>query len=339
MHNTAVLFPYKWLKHMPPWTPGVLLLIMVAIVTKWLGSMIPVIGSILFAIVIGIGLRNLATVPAVVEPGLAFTLKKLLKAAIIMLGASLSFAEILAVGQQSFIIMLVSVFLGITLTFWFGKLLKVDSRLSLMIGIGTSICGATAISCVKGILGSKDEETAYAITTIVFFNVIAFLLYPVIGYLSGLSPAQFGIWAGTAVHDTSSAVAVGYVYGNEAGQVATTVKLARTLFLLPVILALGMFFTKNDKETTSKSLKSAFPWFIVWFMLVSILYSLGFIPEVMAASLTDVSKFIILMVMAAVGLQVDIKQLTRLGIKPLLNGLFASVAVAATSFFLIFWLV
>ncbi|TLS36749.1 YeiH family protein [Pseudalkalibacillus caeni] len=338
MQNVLTNTYGKIIDNFPRRTWGVLLLIGIAAIAKLLGMLIPLIGSILFAIMIGIGIRNFIGVKQVFEPGLAFTLKKLLKAAIVMLGASLSFAEIMLVGKQSILIMVVAVLMGIMLTIGFGKLLDVNPKLSLMIGIGTSICGATAISCVKGILDSKEEETAYAISTIVFFNLIAFILYPIIGHVIHLTSTQFGIWAGTAVHDTSSAVAVGYVYGDAAGQVATTVKLARTLFLLPVIIILGVMLTKKG-EGTKASLKQAFPWFVIWFLLVSIINSVGLIPETVSASVTDIAKYIILMVMAAVGLQVNIKQLMKLGIKPLLTGLFASVSVAATSLLLIYYVV
>lgn len=291
--------------------------------------MFPLVGGILIAILIGILIKNTVGVHTAFEPGLNLTVKKLLKVSVILLGASLNLTQILSIGAKSLGVILVSVILGIGLTLWFGKLLKLDRRLSLLIGVGTSICGATAISCVKGTLEAKDDETAYAISTIVLFNLLAFFIYPLVGHLFHFNAEAFGVWAGTAVHDTSSAVAVGYVYSNEAGQISTTVKLVRTLFLLPVILILP--FLMKTKGTTKESLTKAFPWFVLVFLFMSILNSIGLIPHKLADSLTDIAKFLIIMVMAAVGLQVNVKQFAKLGIKPLLTGLFASLLVSLAS--------
>lgn len=318
---------------LPKWTPGVLISMAIACIAQYLGDMFPIIGGILIAILIGIVIKNSIGVFPAAEPGLNLTIKKLLKLSVILLGASLNISQILVIGKQSFAVIIVSVLLGIVLTTWFGRQLKLDKRLCLMIGVGTSICGATAISCIKGVLDAKDDETAYAITTIVLFNLIAFFVYPVVGHFFHFQSTAFGIWAGTAVHDTSSAVAVGYVYSDKAGQIATTVKLARTLFLLPVIMILP--FLMKTKGSTKDSLKKAFPWFVVWFVLFSILNSLGIIPHRLIVMFTSLAKFIIIMVMAAVGLQVNIKQFAKLGIKPLLTGMFASVLVSIASLVII----
>ncbi|WP_409253049.1 YeiH family protein [Bacillus sp. SCS-153A] len=320
----------------PKWGSGVLLLAGIAGASKYLGSLFPLVGSILFAIMIGIIINNTTGVHQVFQPGLSLTLKKLLKAAVVMLGVSLSFADILYIGRQSLLIILVSVILGIVITVWFGKLLKMDRKLTLLIGVGTSICGATAISAVKGVIDSDDNETAYAISIIVFFNLIAFFLYPVIGHILDLTSTSFGIWAGTAVHDTSSSIAVGYVYGNEAGQVATTVKLARTLFLLPLILVLPLLL-KSEKQNGSQAAKKAFPWFVLLFLGVSVINSFGVIPSSLEEIVTETAKFIIIMVMGAVGLQVNLKQFAKLGFKPLIAGLVASVTVSVISLIMILY--
>ena len=221
-------------------------------------------------------------------------------------------SSILAKGHYWSYFSLVSI--GISVTYFVGKWLRIDKRLSLLIGIGTSICGATAISAIKGIVGAKEDETAYALSTIVFFNLIAFVTYPIIGHLLDMSDLSFGIWAGTAVHDTSSAVAVGYAFGDDAGEVATTVKLARTLFLIPVMFCLPFILRK--KTTGESQYKKAFPWFIFLFLAVSVLHTFGMIPVSLESFLKSSSKFMIIMVMAAVGLQVRIKDLIKLGLNP-----------------------
>ncbi|RIW33291.1 putative sulfate exporter family transporter [Bacillus salacetis] len=337
MNKLQYAFKNKLADRLPKWSGGITLLLLIAGGAKYLGTLFPLVGSILFAIVIGIIINNTMGVHEVFQPGLSLTLKKLLKAAVVMLGVSLSFTDILHIGRQSLLIILVSVILGIAITVWLGKLLNMDRKLALLIGVGTSICGATAISAVKGVIDSDDNETAYAISIIVFFNLIAFFAYPVIGHLLDLSATAFGIWAGTAVHDTSSSIAVGYVYGNDAGQVATTVKLARTLFLLPLILVLPLLL-KTNAQSGSNAAKKAFPWFVLMFLAVSIINSFGIIPSQFEEFLTDIAKFIIIMVMGAVGLQVNLKQFAKLGFKPLIAGLVASLTVSVISLLMIIYL-
>ncbi len=321
----------KWMNR----ARGIILVVVIAITAHYLGNIFSLIGSILFAIILGLILGSIWDVRTIYQSGLNFVVAKLLKLAVVLLGVSLNLNAIVEIGRQSLIVVITSVVLGIALTYWFGKLLKLDHTLVLMIGIGTSICGTTAITCVKGILEAKEDETAYAISTIVFFNLIAFFVYPFVGQLLNFNAIDFGIWSGTAVHDTSSAVAVGFAYSGEAGDVATTVKLARTLFLLPVVLILSILMGNQKKGNVKSSLKNAFPWFILWFIFMSILNSLGFFSERLQVFSNDFAKFIIVMVMAAVGLQVNLKGFVKLGYKPFLTGLFASVVVSIVSLIMI----
>ncbi|WP_246288767.1 YeiH family protein [Bacillus haikouensis] len=278
--------------------------------------------------------RNTIALPESWTPGIQFTLKRLLKVAIVFLGAGLSLVEILSIGQSALWVIFISVATGISVTCIVGKSLGIHPRLSLLIGIGTSICGATAISAVKGIIGAEENETAIALSTIVVFNLIAFIFFPVIGHLLGLPQTSFGIWSGTAVHDTSSAVAHGYRYGEHVGGVATTVKLGRTLFLIPVMFLLP-FILKNETTSEGSSYKQAFPWFVLLFLGISVLHTFGVIPGILEDTLKSGSKFMIIMVMAAVGLQVSLKDLSMLGFKPLFTGLIASVSCAVISLLLI----
>jgi uncharacterized integral membrane protein (TIGR00698 family) len=312
---------------------GMIIIVLISLLSKGFGTLFPLIGSLLFAIMIGAILQNTTNLPEAFNPGIDFTLKILLKVAIVFLGVGLSLYDILHIGQKALWVIFFSVSIGITVTYFVGKWLRIDKRLSLLIGIGTSICGATAISAVKGIVGAKEDETAYALSTIVFFNLIAFVTYPIIGHLLHLSDLSFGIWAGTAVHDTSSAVAVGYAFGDEAGEVATTVKLARTLFLIPVMFILPFILRK--KHTGESHYKKAFPWFVFLFLAVSVLHTFGWIPIMIESYLKSSSKFMIIMVMTAVGLQVRVKDIIQLGFKPLLTGFIASITCAVISLLLI----
>jgi uncharacterized integral membrane protein (TIGR00698 family) len=218
-----------------------------------------------------------------------------------------------------------------------GKFLKIDKMLSLLIGVGTSICGATAISVVKGVVQSKETVTAYAISTIFFFNILATLLYPWIGQWLELTVLQFGIWIGTSIHDTSSVVAVGYLVGEDVGEVATTAKLVRTLFILPLVLAISFIIVnKSDK---SASIKGAFPLFIIGFLVMSTLYSVGVVSQGISSWLGSFAKFLIIMVMAGVGLQVEWQKFRALGLKPFIAGFIASVFVATLSLIYVLYMI
>jgi uncharacterized integral membrane protein (TIGR00698 family) len=328
-------------KYMPNWFPGLTLLAFIAFIANELGHNFPLIGGVIIAILLGAFIRNGLTIHPIYEEGIKLTLQKALKFAIILLGTSLSFAQIMDIGSKSIIIIITIVILGIFLTIWFGKLLKIDGTLGLLIGIGTSICGATAIAATKGVIKAKEIQTAYAISTIFFFNLVATFLYPWIGQLFNMSQTMFGIWVGTAVHDTSSVVAIGYLYGHDAGEIATTVKLARTLFLLPLIILIGLWMARQDTNDTTSSttifekIRAAFPWFIVGFILMSIFNSLGLFNSSLKEEMVTLSKFLILMVMVGVGIQIELKKLVSVGPKPLLTGLFASICVSIVSLLII----
>jgi uncharacterized integral membrane protein (TIGR00698 family) len=318
------------------WIPGILLISIITVFAKLLGNLFPAIGAVIFALLIGILLRNSHKLNEKYTPGIELVIKKWLKAAIVLLGATLSIGSILEIGSQSIIIILFVVIGGISITLLVGKLLKIDKMLSLLIGVGTSICGATAISVLKGVIHAKESVVAYAISTIFFFNILATFLYPWLGQWLHLSTLQLGIWAGTSIHDTSSVVAVGYLLGDDVGEVATTVKLVRTLFILPLVLAISFIMVRKNEG--SSSFKGAFPLFVVGFIGMSGLYSTGIISETVSSYFGWTAKLLIVMVMAGIGLEVDWKKVCNLGMKPFAAGLAASVFVGVVSLVLVMFL-
>ncbi|MBM7622225.1 putative integral membrane protein (TIGR00698 family) [Bacillus tianshenii] len=327
----------RFIHKFPSWLPGTILVFLIAMGGKAFGNLFPAIGGVIFALLLGIVLRNSLSLHEVFFPGIQFVVKKLLKVSIVLLGATLSIGSILDIGSQSIFVILLVVIGGILVTLLAGKMLKIDKMLSLLIGVGTSICGATAISVVKGVVQSKETITAYAISTIFFFNILATFLYPWIGQWLNLTVLQFGIWIGTSIHDTSSVVAVGYLVGEDVGEVATTVKLVRTLFILPLVLAISfIIINKSDK---SASIKGAFPLFIIGFLIMSALYSVGVVSEGASSLLGAVAKFLIIMVMAGVGLQVEWRKFRALGLRPFLAGFIASVFVAAISLIYVIYMI
>ncbi len=317
--------------------PGVFLVFVIAVIAKILGEFFPYVGGVIFALLIGITIRNSLSINERFIEGIEDVVKKWLKIAIILLGATLSFSSILDIGTQSILVILFVVTGGILITLLFGKLLKIHHTLALLIGAGTSICGATAISVIKGVLQAKESVVAYAISTIFFFNIVATFLYPVLGQWMELSALQLGIWAGVSIHDTSSVVAVGYLLGDDVGEVATTVKLVRTLFILPLVLAISFIAVRRNEGAAS--LRGAFPLFVLGFLVMSGAYSFGIISENISVSLGTTAKFLIVMVMAGVGLQVRWENIRSLGMKPFVAGLAASLFVGVFSLLLILYLV
>ena len=313
-------------------------------VLAWvLGPYVPLAGAPLVALAAGALLRNTLPLPVSWRAGVDFTVKRLLRVAIVLFGTTLSLAEVLATGGGALVLIVVTVVAALGLTYLFGTWLRAPSRLTGLIGVGTAICGATAIITVGPILQSSAEEIAFAVTTIFLFNALAVAVYPLLGHLLALPDRLFGLWAGTAIHDTSSVLAAAYAYSDPAGQVATVVKLTRTLMLVPLALAVAfaVSYRRIGEERTQASrvrLTSIFPWFVLWFAGAALLHSFGVLSPALVRGLGVTGKFLVVMVMGAVGLGADAASMRRLGARPLLIGLFAAVLIAALSLTLARWL-
>ncbi|MBA1335542.1 MAG: putative membrane protein YeiH [Firmicutes bacterium] len=213
----------------------------------------------------------------------------------------------------------------------------VPPKLKSLIGVGTAICGGSAIAAVSPIIEAEEMEIAYSISTIFLFNIIAVLIFPPLGHILGLSDHGFGLWAGTAVNDTSSVVAAGYAFSNAAGAYATIVKLTRTTMIIPISLFFAFIVTfqkKKEAQSDCKvnyNLKKIFPWFILWFLIASLLNTMGFFPEQTIKLVTMVGRFMIVMALSAIGLSADFRKMLKTGVKPIFLGLFVWFTVAAVS--------
>lgn len=318
--------------------PGILLAVVIAVMATAIGKVYPVIGGAVTAIIIGFLARNFLGLPKKFELGLDYTIKKLLKVAIVLMGFGLSFATVVEISASSIIVVAVIVVLGLGLTYLVGRWFGLKGDLPILIGIGTSICGATAIATTAPILKAKEQDFVYAVNTIFAFNVLAVVSYPFIGQLLGFSDQIFGMWAGAAIHDTSSVVAAGYMYSDEAGAVAVIVKLLRTLTLIPLALLLAIFVSYKMKSQTTEQVKVSkiFPYFILVFVGVVLLNTFIPFPEVVANTTNQLAKFLIVMVMASVGLKASFKDIKTIGVKPFIVGLIASVIIGVVSISLIF---
>jgi uncharacterized integral membrane protein (TIGR00698 family) len=213
-----------------------------------------------------------------------------------------------------------------------GRMLRLQGALRRLIGVGTAICGASAIAAVAGIIEPEEEQLTIAVATIFCYNVVAVLLFPSLGHLMHLSQTAFGLWAGTAVNDTSSVVAAGYAYGDEAGAYATIVKLTRATLIVPIVAALALMRVHSHRAAgTSVSWQRVIPWFIVWFLCAAAVNTGGLIPGAWHAPIGIAVAFLITTALAAIGLQTDVRRVKAAGVAPLALGFLLWAAVALSS--------
>jgi uncharacterized integral membrane protein (TIGR00698 family) len=316
---------------------GIILSLLLALVASKLGSLFPIVGGPVFGIVLGIIINNTLGKPASAIKGISFTSKKILQWAIIVLGAGLSLNEVLKTGISSFSVMIFTILASFLTAFIVGKILGVPDKLKALIGVGTAICGGSAIAAISPIIEADETEIAYSVSTIFLFNIIAVLIFPPLGHLLGFSDKAFGLWAGTAVNDTSSVVAAGYAFSNTAGAYATIVKLTRTTMIIPISLIFALITAYKKKKESEKNsnvnynLKKIFPWFIIGFLFASLLNTIGLFKGNSLLYINTIGKFMIVMALSAIGLNTNFKEMMKNGVKPMLLGLIVWFSVAATS--------
>lgn len=322
--------------------PGVLVTAVIALISTGIGAVLPVLGSAVPAIIIGVLLslirpRIMAAherANARLQPGIAYSGKFLLQLAVVVLGVQLSIGAIAKVGLESLPIMLTTLTVCLLGAWLLGRLLRTPRRLTTLIGVGTGICGASAIAAVSPVIGAVGAEIAYAVSTIFLFNILAVLVFPLIGHALATDPHTFGLFAGTAVNDTSSVVAAAGVFSTAALGYAVVVKLVRTLMIIPISIGLSIREAKRDaagRPLTGRRIARLVPWFLIGFVLVAIINSTGLIPDAPRQVLVHVSVFLIAMALAGIGLTTDIPALRRAGWRPLALGGMLWVLVTLTA--------
>ncbi|MGC1549330.1 MAG: putative sulfate exporter family transporter [Rhodanobacter sp.] len=313
--------------------PGLLLAIAIALLALGLGHWVPLIGGPVFGIVLGIIVRNVFAPGAQFTPGIQFGGKQILQWSIIALGFGLSLTQVAKTGLESLSVTLVTMTVAFLTALFLGRLLGVHDKLKILIGVGTAICGGSAIAAVTPIIKPDEHDTAFAISTIFLFNVVAVLLFPLLGHLLHLSDLGFGLWAGTAINDTSSVVAAGYSYSHAAGDYATIVKLTRATLIIPVCLVLALMVAIREKKSgsTDFSLRRIFPWFILWFLVASAVRTAGWIPTAIQPSIHWAAEFLIIVALTAIGLSANLRRMIASGAKPILLGLGVWAAVSISS--------
>lgn len=312
---------------------GILFSALIAACAYFLGKKFPVIGGPVFGILFGIILNNFNR-PESLEAGIKFTSKKVLQLAVVLLGFGLNLSEIIVVGKSSLLIILSTISTALIIAFAAAKVLNIDSDIATLVGVGSSICGGSAIAATAPVINAKDEDIATSISVIFLFNIIAALIFPTLGVKLGMTHTGFGMWAGTAINDTSSVVAASGTWStmfndDTALNYATIVKLTRTLAIIPITLVLGIIKSKDSVEKVNPL--KAFPTFILFFLLASIITTLLPLPETFLSSMKFLSKFFIIMAMSAIGLNTDIKKLISQGGKAILEGALCWIGIICVS--------
>ncbi|ASR39293.1 hypothetical protein BAY61_14640 [Prauserella marina] len=320
--------------------PGLLVALAVAAVATALGTLVPVVGGPVFGIVLGAALA--AAVPSMrgsrLRPGYDVAGKPVLQLSIVVLGTGLSLRQVWQVGGESLPVMLGTLAVALAGAALLGRLLKVGGDTSTLIGVGTGICGASAIAATTAVLKPKDRDVAYALGTIFTFNIVAVLVFPPIGRLLGMDPHAFGLLSGTAINDTSSVVAAAYAYGADAGEYAIVVKLTRALMLVPIVIGIALLVARRQQRAAGGAAHTGrIPWhkvvplFLVGFVAAAALGSLGVIPNGWQPALAWLGTFLITTALAGIGLAMRPSDLRGAGPRPLLLGGVLWIAVTVTS--------
>ena len=321
--------------------PGIVLPIIVALLACWLESLLPIhlIGSAVIAMFIGMFLNQFVRKTDVFAAGLKFTSKKILKFAIILLGLSLNITTILHVGQMSLTLMVFTLLTCFGGGYFIGKALGLNWKLSNLISAGTGICGGSAIAAIAPTIDADDNDVAYAMSATFLFDMAMIVLFPIMGRALGMTDQAFGIWAGTAVNDTSSVVATGYAFSEAAGDFATMVKLTRTLAIISTVIVFALVqLNLKRKEAMALqqdgsalkaefSIKKIFPWFILGFLAMSIVASILPIPAQLVSGTKTASKFLMVCALAAIGLNTSFASMKKAGIRPMIHGFIISALV------------
>ncbi|MFF0515546.1 YeiH family protein [Streptomyces sp. NPDC004250] len=327
----------SWLRRLVDRLPGLAVAVAVAATATALGVWFPLVGGPVAGIVIGVALAAARRPSERLRPGITAASKFVLQLSVVLLGCQLSLTQVVRVGGSSLPVMLGSLMACLAAAYLVGRRLGIGRDLRTLIGVGTSICGASAIAAVTPVIGAASAEVAYAVSTIFLFNIAAVLVFPALGHLLDMSQQAFGLFAGTAVNDTSSVVAAAATYGDEAGQYAVVVKLTRTLLIIPISLWLAAL-TKRSAPAASAAgpdtrprlnVLKLVPWFLVGFLLAVLVNTIGLIPSWAHQGLTTLCVFMITVALSAIGLTTDLRALRRAGPRPLLLGacLWAVVSV------------
>ncbi|MBR5614379.1 MAG: putative sulfate exporter family transporter [Clostridia bacterium] len=318
---------------------GIAICFAVAALSVFVEKLIPgeLLGASIIALFMGTIINSFFH-PTWIKPALKFASKKILKVAIILLGASLSINTIMSVGKMTFFVMIFTFAMCFGGGYFIRKLFGLNWKLGNLISAGTGICGGSAVAAIAPVIDADDKDIAFAMSATFLFDMVMIALYPLMGKALGLSDIAYGIWAGTSVNDTASVVASGYAFSEIAGDFATMVKLTRTIAIIPTVLAFAYISTRiKQKELKAANngqkvnLVKIIPWFIGGFLLLAILNSVGCIPVAASGIIKGTSKFLMVTALAAIGLGTSINDFKKAGLKPMFYGITIDTLVTLTA--------
>lgn len=320
---------------------GFLVTIFIAIISINTSKLIPnnLISAGVFSLLFGMLLNPILFKYEILRDGANFVSKEILRLAIILMGTTLSFSQVLEVGKYSLFVMTFTLLVAFGGGYYLGKLFGMNWKLSGLISAGTGICGASAVAAIAPTIEAEAKDIAYAISATFIFDIIMVIFFPIWGRQLGLSDLGYGLWTGTAVNDTSSVVAAGYAFSDAAGSFSIIVKLTRTLSIIPAVL---IFSYINQKIESKKNnghisdakidIKKIFPWFILMFLGVVGIKSLGLIPEALSKNIASLSKFFMIMSLGAIGLKTNFKEVSKSGFLPAVHGFLISALVVIVAY-------
>ena len=317
---------------------GVAICFAVAAVSVLLEEVIPggLLGASIIALFMGTILNSFFH-PKWIKPALKFTSKRILKLAIILLGASLSMATVVSVGGQTFFVMIFTFAMCFGGGYFVRKLFGLNWKLGNLIAAGTGICGGSAVAAIAPVIDADDKDIAFAMSSTFLFDMVMIALYPLMGKALGMNDIAYGIWAGTSVNDTASVVASGYAFSEAAGDFATMVKLTRTIAIIPTVLVFAWVGTRIKKKELQAqgggkvNILKIVPWIICGFLALAAAKSLGWIPANVSALLKTASKFLMVTALAAIGLNTSLLDFKKAGLRPMFYGITIDTLVTLTA--------
>ena len=321
--------------------PGLLFTMVVAAAAYRIRALpgVATFSPMIIAILIGIALNNLIGTPAWARQGIAFSIRRLLRLAIILLGLQLTITQVVEVGGRGIVIIVATLLATFAFTVWMGRLLGVERKLAQLIAAGTSICGASAVIATNTVAGACDEDVTYAVACVTVFGSIAMFVYPLLPRFLNLDPHAFGLWTGASIHEIAQVVAAAFQEGQSAGEFGTMAKLARVMLLAPMVIALGAMAARASKQigpdANAASPRPPIPWFVLGFIAMVGVNSIVSIHPEARVWIIALTTFLLTVALAAMGLETDIRKLTAKGFRPALLGACAFLFIACFSLMLI----
>ncbi len=289
------------------------------------------LSPMILAVLLGVVLHNSVGAPPVAREGVAFSLRSVLRFAMILLGLQITTGQAAELGVGGLAEIAAVLLSTLAFTILMGRVLGVTRGLALLIGVGTSICGASAVLAAKVATAGDDEDAAYAVACVTVFGTLAMFAYPAAESFLHLSPRAYGLWAGSSIHEIAQAVAASFQGGGDAGQCGTIAKLTRVAMMAPVVIALGEMTAFLCLAGEGERHRPPFPWFLIGFLALAGLNSLVAIPHAFAAPISVGTTFLLSMAMAAMGFHTDLRHIRSRGLRPLALGFLASLFISLIS--------